>query len=1359
MSTAPAAFDTLPEESLALLYLLALTPCGISRTTLLKSSSSLAMGRRLDKNTLERSLQILQQQGWLELAKTGQPLTLLPQHRGALLQHLSQSRQLPQLSAVLLADMPLLAPWQPLALAYHQQSLWLALLNGTVQAFADQMLASASISTNNTAPTEHPMAVLLRDEYGLQLFQTRPPGIRTILLEDYLMECNTVPLCSGKAYALALHEYQQGAAILGLELLLQALWRGDLGAVSALGQQQEIHWFASAISQLLAGDARLADQHFEEWLKGVRKRSGKRKIILPSMLNLLLCLMLLGSNDAERLPALKQAVNARRREHYLRSSPYPALLCLLKQLQGAADAADVSDLWPLPSHLSGFSGLVLALAAHWLDLPESKLPTWRQTLETARADCLADEHFWLAGEYDALIATQFDCPRQLQPIPGIQPLLALYQRKEAWLHALQALAQIKGKSATASAGNSSRLIWLLRHGSHDTALEPREQKLGAKGQWSKGRPVALQRLQEDRERIEYLSEQDRRVAATIRHNSSYYGNSTHEIQIEQALPHLIGHPALFWHDAPDVRIDLQQGEPSLHLHTADGQIQLQLQPQGLRAGNAFHLEKETPTQLRLYLISAELQQIAGIVGAGLSVPEAAKAQLVEAIGAIAPLLPIHSDVPGLGSHLDVVAADTTLYAHLLPLREGLRLQLLVRPLADGGWFRPGVGPQQLLGEHDGTPVQARRDPAQEQHALEWVLQQCPTLALAERDAQEWQLEQPQEALQALDELQALDSSRLQCIWPEGERMRVRGRRELGQLRLSLRRQADWFALQGELELDDGRVLQLRQLLELMRASPGRFVRLDERDWLALGDGLRRRLGELAHLAESIDGDGARLNLLAAPLLDALTEEVENFNADAQWQAQRERLQSLGNYRPPLPSGLHAELRDYQHEGFLWLARLAQWGVGACLADDMGLGKTVQLLALLLHRASQGPQLVVAPTSVVPNWQAEAQRFAPSLILHDYQRERALDELGSGHVVLVSYTLLQQEQEVFAALPWASVVLDEAQAIKNAQSQRSQAAMRLQAGFRVAATGTPVENHLGELWNLSRFLNPGLLGSQEQFAKRFADPIERGDAAARRALKALLQPFLLRRLKRQVLDELPSRTDIVHKVTLSEQERHQYEALRQQAVAQIEALETGEGRKHIQVLAEITRLRRFCCHPSLVMPGSVGAGSKLLALVEIIEELRAGGHKALVFSQFVDHLSIVRDWLDQQGIGYQYLDGATPARQRKERVDAFQAGAGELFLISLKAGGSGLNLTAADYVIHLDPWWNPAVEDQASDRAHRMGQQRPVTVYRLVAEHTIEEQIVALHERKRELADDLLEGGESSARLDAEALLQLLRAAG
>ena len=431
---------------------------------------------------------------------------------------------------------------------------------------------------------------------------------------------------------------------------------------------------------------------------------------------------------------------------------------------------------------------------------------------------------------------------------------------------------------------------------------------------------------------------------------------------------------------------------------------------------------------------------------------------------------------------------------------------------------------------------------------------------------------------------------------------------------------------------------------------------------------------------------------------------------------------------------------------------------------MGLGKTLQAIALILSRAPQGPTLVIAPTSVCMNWISEAARFAPTLNVKLFgagDRAGTMSTLQPYDVVVASYGLLQLESALFAGVQWNTIVLDEAQAIKNGATKRSQAVMALKGEFRMIATGTPLENHLGELWNLFRFINPGLLGSIEQFNLRFAAPIEkpqdhRAELGARNRLRRLIQPFMLRRTKAQVLTELPSRTEITLEVDLSKEETALYESLRRTALENLAAVEGPAEKKSIQILAEIMRLRRACCNPNLIAPELGLASSKLAAFAHLLEGLLENRHKVLVFSQFVDHLSLIRAHLDANGISYQYLDGSTSMADRKKRVDAFQAGIGDVFLISLKAGGVGINLTAADYVIHMDPWWNPAVEDQASDRAHRMGQLRPVTIYRLVARHTIEEGIVDLHQHKRDLADSLLEGSDVSGRMSAGEMLNMLQ---
>ncbi|MCK6549427.1 SNF2-related protein, partial [Myxococcota bacterium] len=478
-----------------------------------------------------------------------------------------------------------------------------------------------------------------------------------------------------------------------------------------------------------------------------------------------------------------------------------------------------------------------------------------------------------------------------------------------------------------------------------------------------------------------------------------------------------------------------------------------------------------------------------------------------------------------------------------------------------------------------------------------------------------------------------------------------------------------------------------------------------------------------------------------------------------------RLRTASAREPELPTTLRAELRAYQHDGFRWLARLAEWGLGACLADDMGLGKTVQAIALLTARASTGPALVVAPTSVGFNWARELERFAPGLRplllgeLAPAERAGVITRLGPGDVMIAGYGLLVREADALASIELGTFVLDEAQAIKNSATERARAAQRIRAGFRLALTGTPVENHVGDLWSLFRVICPGLLGSAEHFRRRFA--ATRTDAAERRAaLAQLVRPFVLRRTKQEVLSELPPKTEVQIDVVLSAEDRRRYEQARLATIAELTGVASvlPQQQRRFSVLAALTRLRQFACDARLVDPAETVGSAKLATAVSILRELAEEGHRALVFSQFTSLLALLRRELDAAGVTHLYLDGNTPAGDRAGLVDAFQAGTATAFLLSLKAGGTGLNLTSADYVLHLDPWWNPAVEDQATDRAHRMGQTRPVTVYRLVARGTIEEAILALHADKRRLFGDLLEGTSTAAALTTEELMTLIRSA-
>jgi SNF2 family DNA or RNA helicase len=546
-----------------------------------------------------------------------------------------------------------------------------------------------------------------------------------------------------------------------------------------------------------------------------------------------------------------------------------------------------------------------------------------------------------------------------------------------------------------------------------------------------------------------------------------------------------------------------------------------------------------------------------------------------------------------------------------------------------------------------------------------------------------------------------------------------------------------------------------------------FVRVGDRAFLKLSEELRKRILDASD-AVWVGRAGLELSTASAPALESLFDGLEEASLCAEFEQMRARIARATGLQIRLPRGLSADLRDYQKEGFRWLSRLAEWRMGGVLADDMGLGKTLQALAVLLRRKDEGPALVIAPTSVCFNWIREAERFAPDLVFHELREsvdwEASIAALGAGDVLLASYGITVRNIDALSGRRFATLVLDEAQAIKNAVSQRAQAVRRLEADFRFALTGTPLENHLGELWSLMRIVTPGLLGSWEQFRARFAIPIERhGRTDRRQALSRLLRPYVLRRTKAQVAPELPPRTEVRHDVVLGDAERSLYDAARAAILKRLARPEPAAGSAHapgsdrrFEVFAALTRLRQLACHPRLVDGRFEGSSAKLDALMHLLRELADEGHRALVFSQFTSHLALVREVLDAEKIEYVYLDGETPARERAVRVDRFQNSEVPFFLISLKAGGTGLNLMAADYVIHLDPWWNPAVEDQATDRAHRIGKTKPVTVIRLVARGTVEDAILALHADKRALVADVLDGTGAAAKLGIDELVGLIR---
>ncbi|HEY4159710.1 MAG TPA: DEAD/DEAH box helicase [Polyangiaceae bacterium] len=531
----------------------------------------------------------------------------------------------------------------------------------------------------------------------------------------------------------------------------------------------------------------------------------------------------------------------------------------------------------------------------------------------------------------------------------------------------------------------------------------------------------------------------------------------------------------------------------------------------------------------------------------------------------------------------------------------------------------------------------------------------------------------------------------------------------------------------------------REGLSLVPLEGGGWAPLPA-DWLA-------RYGDrIAQLLAARDAAG-RVPKVATFALAALCEELDRPKPPTFAELAPLIRDFQGLPSASLPEDLRATLRSYQRVGVDWLCFLRDAGLGAVLADDMGLGKTLQTLCAL-----RGRTLIICPKSVVHNWQSEAARFRPALKVAVYQgARRALD--ATADVTITSYAILRLDAERLASIDWDTVVLDEAQAIKNPDSQVSRSAYALKATFPVALSGTPLENRLEELWSILHFTHRGLLAGRSDFRERHALPIEQGNPEKLAALRQRIKPFILRRLKRDVAPELPPRTDVVLEIELEPQERELYQAIH--AATRRDVLEKLEhGGNVLAALEAILRLRQAACHSALV-PGQHAEGSsKIEALLENLEQVAAEGHKALVFSQWTSLLDLVEPHLERAGLSFVRLDGST--RDRAGVVATFQSDAGPpVMLTSLKAGGAGLNLTAADHVFLLDPWWNPAVEDQAADRAHRIGQERPVMVYRLIAKDTIEQGIMALQTKKRALSEAALDGTGAAAGITREDLLALL----
>ena len=935
-----------------------------------------------------------------------------------------------------------------------------------------------------------------------------------------------------------------------------------------------------------------------------------------------------------------------------------------------------------------------------------------------------------------------------------KPVLFAEKPQSQWEIVLDDLMK-ENLSPTVSIGNvkEKRLVYIINFDN----VTIREQTRKKNGDWYAGKELTWSRYGTGD--LDSMDEVDREICRVHQH-------SLYHLKTDTVLPYLIGSDRVFTgYLAPFYSVSVEEEKPYLLIDkNSEGFTVSSNLPE--LDGRSVYVVKKDDYHYHILKVSKEESFFYKRLLLLKRLPLEAEAKLKEVLHAIGAKIRVQSPLLVEDDRLETVESSARVILQIRPGSHNLfEIRLYVKPGEHfDDEFEPGNGLDVVLCKNaEGQLFKVKRNlKAEEQNLLEintYVNSLHGNVDLFGQIPQEHKREM---TLGIGDTLAVMEyaqnhSDSYAIEWPEGEKIHVKSVTKMQQWHLNLRQKAGWFDIEGKVELDQQTMMDISQLLQLANFSNKQnYIRLNETDYVLLTKAMRKQLAQLENLSTQGKGN-IRVSKANAQLLDdALKGEIAVENSDMLKDTLK-KINGSYNLRPAQPRGLMATLRDYQVEGYRWMFRLDSWGAGACLADDMGLGKTVQTIALLLKKAKDGPSLVVAPTSVITNWKNEMSRFSPSLktvLLNEedsQQRVADVEKAGASDVILTTYGIVCSEAEMLKGKEWNVICLDEAHTIKNRETKTAQAVYELNGHTRIALTGTPIQNHLGELWSLFNFINPGMLGSYDIFRERFVMPIENGDKDRQHLLRRIVLPFILRRTKQEVVKELPDKTEIEIHVDLSAEEMHTYEHIRMNAKKQLEK----DRKVSMNVLAEITRLRQAACASSLVDTALDFQSSKLEQMLQLVNEIREGNNRILIFSQFTSFLKMVKEHLDKVNQNYLYLDGTTTMKQRENLVQCFQRGDCGIFIISLKAGGLGLNLTGANYVIHMDPWWNPAIEQQATDRAYRIGQEQKVTVYHLIASHTIEEKILRLHQTKRDLADSLLAGADVSHKLTEEDLQELL----
>ncbi len=937
---------------------------------------------------------------------------------------------------------------------------------------------------------------------------------------------------------------------------------------------------------------------------------------------------------------------------------------------------------------------------------------------------------------------------------GGESILASVPKQEDWSGTfadLERLLKLPGQAKNPRLQSRVKFVFF-----DNSILGLREQKLLPDGSWGEEKLLAYSQYIECG--YPFMDDTDEQIALALKDFNRNQGQSSYRTEAEAVLPFLIGSDRVYGPHGP-IRIDAEK--PHIRFRFEVDHIVADTNIDVSEDGRVFPCKVKIDPDGNCTVICPNPQQrrILELLLKNKNLPITAAESLAD-----------------LGDKMKgVIDVDTTALRGLdeAPTLQGTG-KIIVRIKPDGTqsnyaieWqalpidagevrFVPGEGaPEYLEADEEGKPHRVIRDMNKEMDNLNALTDFITaTPAYSNCNNKKLEIHETENLLPLLEFLYDRPDD-YAMEWPEGTEIKFKGKAGASCWEIGFTTDINWFGVEGNVNVG-GAQIPLKKIIKEgdFSESVSEFVRIGEKEYIRISKAIQKQLAALQGMMSggTMQVSKYQVGKLAEVLGMGGLPQVYN----TEYADQLRRMQEAYDLNPDPPAGLNATLREYQLDGYRWMCRLAHWGAGGCLADDMGLGKTIQTIAFMLSRADKGPSLVIAPTSVVPNWEAELKKFAPDIrpIVLNNVRERAMAvrHTGPGNVVISSYGILANSTEALLERDWNIICLDEAHQIKNRWTRVSHAAMELKGESRMILTGTPVQNSLNDLWNLFQFINPGMLGKFESFKEKYSSKNEDEAEKKLEELKTVTQPFILRRTKDQVLDELPKKTEIDYMVTMSPAEMLTYENMRSFLEMDIVA---GPGGVGISVFEGLTKLRLACCSMEIQDNQWAGGSSKLEELKFLLQHLYNDQSHVLVFSQFTSFLTLVKKVLKEIGIPFLCLDGGTPLEQRADLVQQFQDGDIRMFLISLKAGGLGLNLTAANYVILLDPWWNPSIEEQAIDRAYRIGQTQDVTVIRMLAEHTIEQKIVKLQDKKRHISDHILQGAGSSNTLTYEEILEMV----